>query len=388
VRTSDKMNDGSERNPDVRCWNPRLAVSWVVAGVIVTLGCGDPPRSDPPAVPVTVAQVEQRSVPFEVTAPGTVEPLRAAAVTAQVSGMVTSVRFREGDEVRQGEVLAEIDPRPYRNALDQAEAALARDLVQLETARRQVERYRSLARDASIAAETFESLQSTAQGLEATVKSDSANVDNARLNLEYTSIRAPISGRTGSLLIKEGNVVRAQGTGPLVTVNQTRPILVRFAVPAFNLPTIRQYQDGNLEVRVQANDDATARIGRLVFVDNTVDTTTGTILLKGQFANADDVLWPGQFVTATLVLYEQKNAVVVPLSAVVDAEAGSYVYVVGEDETAATRPVVVGRAIGEDVIVTDGLAAGETIVTDGQLRLTPGARVQVRNVQPVGGGAP
>jgi len=302
--------------------------------------------------------------------------------------MVTSVRFREGDEVRQGEVLAEIDPRPYRNALDQAEAALARDLVQLETARRQVERYRSLARDASIAAETFESLQSTAQGLEATVKSDSANVDNARLNLEYTSIRAPISGRTGSLLIKEGNVVRAQGTGPLVTVNQTRPILVRFAVPAFNLPTIRQYQDGNLEVRVQANDDATARIGRLVFVDNTVDTTTGTILLKGQFANADDVLWPGQFVTATLVLYEQKNAVVVPLSAVVDAEAGSYVYVVGEDETAATRPVVVGRAIGEDVIVTDGLAAGETIVTDGQLRLTPGARVQVRNVQPVGGGAP
>jgi len=163
---------------------------------------------------------------------------------------------------------------------------------------------------------------------------------------------------------------------------------VRFAVPAFNLPTIRQYQDGNLEVRVQANDDATARIGRLVFVDNTVDTTTGTILLKGQFANADDVLWPGQFVTATLVLYEQKNAVVVPLSAVVDAEAGSYVYVVGEDETAATRPVVVGRAIGEDVIVTDGLAAGETIVTDGQLRLTPGARVQVRNVQPVGGGAP
>jgi len=382
------MNDGSERNPDVRCWNPRLAVSWVVAGVIVTLGCGDPPRSDPPAVPVTVAQVEQRSVPFEVTAPGTVEPLRAAAVTAQVSGMVTSVRFREGDEVRQGEVLAEIDPRPYRNALDQAEAALARDLVQLETARRQVERYRSLARDASIAAETFESLQSTAQGLEATVKSDSANVDNARLNLEYTSIRAPISGRTGSLLIKEGNVVRAQGTGPLVTVNQTRPILVRFAVPAFNLPTIRQYQDGNLEVRVQANDDATARIGRLVFVDNTVDTTTGTILLKGQFANADDVLWPGQFVTATLVLYEQKNAVVVPLSAVVDAEAGSYVYVVGEDETAATRPVVVGRAIGEDVIVTDGLAAGETIVTDGQLRLTPGARVQVRNVQPVGGGAP
>jgi len=354
----------------------------------VGLGCGDPPRSGPSTVPVTVAQVEQRTVPFEVSAPGTVEPLRAAAVTAQVSGMVISVRFREGDEVRRGDVLAEIDPRPYRNALEQAEAALARDLVQLATARRQVERYRSLAQDASIAAETFESLQSTAQGLEATVKSDSANVDNARLNLEYTSIRAPISGRTGSLLIKEGNVVRAQGSSPLVTVNQTRPILVRFAVPAFNLPTIRQYQDDNLEVRVQANDDSTARLGKLVFVDNTVDTTTGTILLKGQFANADDVLWPGQFVTATLVLYEQRGALVVPLSAVVDAEEGTYVYVVGEDETAATRPVVVGRAIGEDVIVTEGLAAGETIVTDGQLRLVPGAHVQIRNVQAPGGGAP
>ena len=351
------------------------------------LGCSEPPRGGPPAVPVTVAQVEQRSVPFEVMAPGTVEPMRAAAVTAQVSGMVVSVRFREGDEVRQGEVLAEIDPRPYRNALEQAEAALARDLVQLETARRQVERYRSLARDASIAAETFESLQSTAQGLEATIKSDSANLDNARLNLEYTSIRAPIAGRTGSLLIKEGNVVRAQGTGPLVTVNQTRPILVRFAVPAFNLPTIRRYQDGNLQVRVQVNDDSTLA-GTLVFVDNAVDTTTGTILLKGQFGNADGALWPGQFVTATLVLYEQRDALVVPLSAVVDAEEGSYVYVVGEDETAVTRPVVVGRSIGEDVVVTDGLAPGETVVTDGQLRLVPGARVQRRNVQAPGRGTP
>jgi multidrug efflux system membrane fusion protein len=382
------MNDASERHPGGRRWQPRLVVYWIAGSAIVGLGCGDPPRSGPPAVPVTVAQVEQRSVPFEVTAPGTVEPLRAAAVTAQVSGMVISVRFREGDEVRKGDVLAEIDPRPYRNALDQAEAALARDLVQLETARRQVERYRSLARDASIAAETFESLQSTAHGLEATVKADSANVDNARLNLEYTSIRAPISGRTGNLLIKEGNVVRAQGTGPLVTVNQTRPILVRFAVPAFNLPTIRRYRDNDLEVRVQANDDSTARIGKLVFVDNAVDTTTGTILLKGQFENADGALWPGQFVTATLVLYEQRGATVIPLSAVVDAEEGSYVYVIGADQTAETRPVVVGRAIGEDVIVTEGLEAGETVVTDGQLRLTPGAHVQIRSQQIPGRGAP
>jgi multidrug efflux system membrane fusion protein len=304
----------------------------------------------------------------------------AAAVTAQVSGLVTSIRFREGEDVRAGDVLAEIDARPYRNALDQAEAALARDVIQLDNARRQVERYRSLAQNEGIAAEQFESLRTNAAALEATVKSDSATVDNARLNLEYTSIRAPISGRTGSLLIKEGNVVRAQASGPIVTVNQTRPILVRFAVPAPNLPLVRHYQGDSLEVRVRATDDTTERTGTLVFVDNAVDSTTGTIMLKARFTNADGGLWPGQFVTATLVLYEEKDAVVVPISAVVEAEGGDYVYVIGDDDKAVTRPVTSGRSVGDDVIITNGLAAGETVVTDGQLRLVPGARVQIRNV--------
>jgi multidrug efflux system membrane fusion protein len=360
---------------------PALKGYWT-AGILSVLGaCGEAREARQATVPVTVAQAEQRTVPFEVTAPGTVEPLRAAAVTAQVSGMVTRVRFREGEEVQEGAVLVEIDSRPYRNALDQAEAALARDLIQLENARRQVVRYQALAQTEGIAAEQFESLQATAQALEATVKSDSANVDNARLNLEYTSIRAPISGRTGSLLIKEGNVVRAQGSGPLVTVNQTRPALVRFAVPAPHLPLIRRYQADDLVVRVQANEDTTERAGMLVFVDNAVDTTTGTIMLKARFENADGGLWPGQFVTATLVLYQELNAVVIPTPAVVEAEGGTYVYVVGQDGTAATRPVVVGRSIGDDVVVTEGLAAGETVVTDGQLRLVPGARVQIRNPQ-------
>jgi multidrug efflux system membrane fusion protein len=283
--------------------------------------------------------------------------------------------------MREGTVLVEIDPRPYRNALAQAEAALARDTIQLVAARRQVERYQSLAQNQGVAAEQFESLQATAAGLVASVKADSANLDNARLNLEYTEIRAPISGRTGSLLIKEGNVVRAGGAQVLVTVNQTRPILVRFAVPAPHLPMIRRYQDGSLTVRVQTNDDTTSLSGTLVFVDNAVDTTTGTIMLKARFDNANGALWPGQFVTATLVLYEQRDAVVVPIASVVEAEAGSYVYVVDREDKAVTRPVVVGRSIGDDVIVTDGLTVGETVVTDGQLRLVPGARVQIRNVQ-------
>jgi len=326
-----------------------------------------------------VATAETRTVPFEVTAPGTVEPLQAVAVSAQVSGIVTQVRFREGEQVRAGDVLVQLDPRPYRNALQQAEAALARDLVQLANARRQVERYQSLARNEYITSEQFEALQTAAQALEATVKADSAAVDNARLNLEYTTIRSPISGRTGSLLIKEGNVVRAPGSGPLVTVNQMQPILVRFAIPAPYLPVVQRYQDRGLLVRAQPANDTTVLSGTLVFVDNAVDTTTGTILLKARFDNRDGKLWPGQFVTATVVLYEERDVIVVPQAAVVEAEGGNYVYVIDAQERAETRQVTLGRSVGEDVIVAQGLAPGETVVTDGQLRLVPGARVQIRN---------
>ncbi len=362
----------------------------ILALLALTVGaCGRQRRGDPPPIPVTVAPVQERTVPFEISAPGSVEPLRAVAVTAQVSGLVTSVRFREGDEVREGDVLVQIDPRPYRNALQQAEAALARDMIQLTNARRQVERYQGLAKSEYITTEQFEALQTNAQALEASVQADSAAVDNARLNLEYTTIRAPISGRTGSLLIKEGNLVRATGSGPLVTVNQIRPILVRFAVPAPYLSLLRQYQGQALEVEAVPTNDSTVLKGTLTFVDNAVDTTTGTIMLKAQFDNARGTLWPGQFVTATVVLYEQKDAIVVPAAAVVEAESGNYVYVVDPDGKAETRPVAVGRAVGEDVIVNQGLKTGETVVTDGQLRLVPGAKVQIRNLAgPAAGGPP
>ncbi len=371
-----------------RRWNASArAGCWIPAALFLAVGCSSPRQGPPATVPVTVATAQQRTVPYEITAPGAVEPTRAVAVTAQVTGIVTSVRFSEGDEVREGAVLFEIDPRPYRNALQQAEAALARDLIQLANARRQVERYQGLALNADITAEQYEALQTTAHALEATVKSDSASVDNARLNLEYTSIRAPISGRTGSLLIKEGNVVRAQGSAPLVTVNQMDPILVRFAAPAPALPLIRRYQRRNLVVRARPTGDSTTLTGRLVFVDNAVDTTTGTIMLKARFDNSAGTLWPGEFVTATLVLYEEQDVVVIPVPAVVDAEGGNYVYVVDTAGRAEVRPVVVGRAVGDELIVSEGLAGGETVVTDGQLRLVPGALVQIRNTQEsLGGG--
>ncbi len=374
------MNGVSELGASRR-WFRARAGYWVLVAVPLGLACSNRRQGTPPAVPVTVAQAEQRTVPFEITAPGTVEPMRAVAVSAQVTGIVTTVRFREGEDVREGDVLVQIDPRPYRNALQQAEATLARDVIQLGNARRQVERYQGLAQSEYITTEQFEALQTSAKALEATVQSDSAAVDNARLNLEYTTIRAPISGRTGSLLIKEGNVVRAQGSGSLVTLNQTQPILVRFAVPAPFLPTIRQHQRENLTVRVRPTEDTTSLSGTLTFVDNAVDTTTGTIMLKARFPNTADQLWPGQFVTATLVLYEERDVVMVPVPAVVESEGGNYVYVVGEDNKAQTRPVVAGRTVGDDVVITQGLTAGETVVTDGQLRLVPGARVQIRNVQ-------
>jgi len=375
------MHDGSEQRGTSRRMVGVRAGCWVLVAVPLGLACSNRRQGAPPAVPVTATQAEQRTVPFEITAPGTVEPMRAVAVSAQVTGIVTAVRFREGDDVREGEVLVQIDPRPYRNALQQAQATLARDLIQLANARRQVERYKGLAQSEYITSEQFEALETTSQSLEATIQSDSAAVDNARLNLEYTTIRAPISGRTGSLLIKEGNVVRAQGSGPLVTLNQTQPILVRFAVPAPLLPIIRQHQDSSLVVRVRPTSDTTSLSGTLIFVDNAVDTTTGTIMLKARFPNTDAQLWPGQFVTTTLVLYEERDVIMVPVPAVVEAEGGNYVYVVGEDNKAQTRPVVVGRTVGDDVVVTQGLTAGETVVTDGQLRLVPGARVQIRNLQ-------
>ena len=375
------MHDGSEQRGTSRRMVGVRAGCWVLVAIPLGLACSNRRQGAPPAVPVTATQAEQRTVPFEITDPGTVEPMRAVAVSAQVTGIVTAVRFREGDDVREGEVLVQIDPRPYRNALQQAQATLARDLIQLANARRQVERYKGLAQSEYITSEQFEALETTSQSLEATIQSDSAAVDNARLNLEYTTIRAPISGRTGSLLIKEGNVVRAQGSGPLVTLNQTQPILVRFAVPAPLLPIIRQHQDSSLVVRVRPTSDTTSLSGTLIFVDNAVDTTTGTIMLKARFPNTDAQLWPGQFVTTTLVLYEERDVIMVPVPAVVEAEGGNYVYVVGEDNKAQTRPVVVGRTVGDDVVVTQGLTAGETVVTDGQLRLVPGARVQIRNLQ-------
>jgi multidrug efflux system membrane fusion protein len=355
--------------------------------LVPLLACAGQRRQAPPPVPVTVAQAHYQDIPYDLTANGTVEPIRTVAVASQVSGMVMRVGFREGDDVAEGQLLFQIDPRPYQNAVEQARATLARDLAQLENAQQQVTRYEGLSQSKDVTAEQFDAMKTAAAAQAAAVKADSAAVANAQLNLEYTDIRAPIPGRTGSVLVKAGNLVRVPSTGPLVVINQLRPIQVRFAVPAGYLPQVRQYagEGADLPVTAEPANDSTGPLhGVLTFVDNAVDSTTGTIVLKARFANADERLWPGEFVTTVLRLYVQRQALIIPSSAIINGSSGSLVFVIGSDGRAATRDVTVGRSVGDDVIVQNGLSAGETVVTDGQLRLTAGAAVEVK---PALGGA-
>lgn len=347
------------------------------AGIAGLGACGSARNAPPTRVPVSVARVERRAVPYELDATGTVEAIRAVDVMPQVNGTILNVHFREGDEVGAGQVLFEIDPRPYRAALQQAQAALLRDLTQAQSAAREAARYRELAATNTVTQEDYEQKQANADAAAALVRSDSATAAIAQLNLEYATVRAPIAGRTGRLLLHEGNLVRA-GSNPLVSIVQIRPILVRFPVPATNLPELRKRAGQELVViAMPARDSASAVRGVLSFVDNQVDTSTGSVLLKARFSNQDKGLWPGEFVGVTLVLGVQQDAVVVPSAAVMQGQQGSYVFVVNEDGTATTQPVTVERTI-DSLTVLAGVPAGALVVTDGQLRLTPNAKVDIR----------
>jgi membrane fusion protein, multidrug efflux system len=344
----------------------------------VMSGCAKKPTPPAPPVPVVVATAERRSVPFELVANGTVEPLEAVAVQAQVAGILRRVAFKEGDEVKQGQVLFEIDPRPYRAALEQAQAALARDRAQATNAAQEVQRYEALAQKQYVTQQQYEQVKTTAAASQATLAGSQAAVDQARLNLQYATIRAPISGRTGSLLLREGNLVRSGSAEPLVMINRLRPILVRFAVPASNLPLIQQHRGKDVVVRAEPVGGGDPDDGALSFVDNAVDSATGTILLKGRFPNDDGSLWPGGFVDVHLQLYVDRDAVVIPSAAVVEGQQGSFVFVVQPDSSAATRPVTVSRNAGDMSIIGSGVQPGDRVVVDGQLRLRQGAKVQVK----------
>ena len=358
--------------------------------LVATAGCGAQRGGTAPKVPVSVARVERRALPYELDATGTVEPIRSVDVLPQVGGTILHVNFAEGDEVAAGQILFELDPRAYRAASQQAEGALLRDLAQAQSAAREAARYKTLAATNTVTQEDYETKQSTADAGAAAVRSDSAAASIARLNLEYATVRAPIGGRTGRLLLHEGNLVRA-GSDPLVSIVQMRPILVRFSVPAIHLPALRARAGQQMKtIALPARDSALAVQGMLSFVDNQVDSTTGNVLLKARFANHDGALWPGEFVGITLVLGIQNDAVVVPSQAVMQGQQGTYVFVVNNDGTATSQPITVERTL-DSLSVVAGVPAGALVVTDGQLRLTPDAKVEIRGgptTETAGGGGP
>jgi membrane fusion protein, multidrug efflux system len=347
-------------------------------GLLLLAACSDDKPPPAPPVPVTVATAERRTIPFELPATGTVEPLQTVAVQAQIGGQLRRIAFKEGDEVKQGQILFELDARPYRAALDQAVALLERDQAQAANAAEDAKRYESLAEKEYVTGQQYDQARTTAAATKATLAGSQAAVDQARLNLQYATIRAPISGRTGSLLIREGNLVRANATEPLVQINRLRPILVRFAVPANNLPLIQEHLGNKLVVRAEPSGGGDPSEGTLTFVDNAVDTSTGTILLKGQFPNDDGSLWPGGFVNVRLQLYVEKDALVIPAAAVVSGQQGNFVFVIQPDSSAATKAITVNRTAGDYAIVSGDVQPGDRVVVDGQLRLRQGSKVQIK----------
>jgi multidrug efflux system membrane fusion protein len=334
----------------------------------------------PAAVPVTVSSVVQKSMPIEIRVIGTAEASSNVAVHAQITGQLTFVNFKEGDDVKQGQVLFSLDRRPLEAALQQAQANLNRDLAQAANAASIAKRYQDLAERGIATREQVDTSTTGAAALNATVEADRAAVDNARVQLQYATITAPLSGRTGALMVHEGNLVRANDTVPLVTINQVTPINVSFAIPESRLPELKRYMAlRTLKVTASVpNEVAAPALGSIAFVDNNVDQLTGTIRVKGTFPNGDRRLWPGQFVNVTVALTDDPTATVVPTAAVQVGQQGQYAFVVKEDHSVEYRPVTVERTSGLDSVIKDGLKPGETVVTDGHLRLVAGSRVSIK----------
>ena len=388
------------RKPQPTSHIPLLALTAL--GISLLLACTGTKAAAPltPVVPVLAANVEQKDVPIRVHAIGAVEAYSTVVVKTQITGELTGVFFKEGDDVRKGQLLFTLDKRPFEADLNRAQSNLAKDEAAAANARVQQKRYEALVKAGVVSKEQYDQLESTAQATDAAVAADKAAVENAKVQLIYCSIYSPINGRTGYLIVHQGNMVKANDNPPLVNINQVEPIYVTFTVPQQYLAEVKQYaRSGNLPVQavipgvttndVTANDvtanDRTANdrrgpvTGKLSFIDNQVDSTTGTIKLKGIFANADRRLWPGQFVDAYLTLKTQANALVIPSQAVQNGQQGTFVYVIKEDSTVEARPVTVSDTEQQgQVVVQKGLAAGERIVTDGQLRLVPGAKVQIK----------
>lgn len=389
------------------CCGPALPKILLVALLAALTGCGEKAaaptaggaggggggggggkRSGGGPAPVYVGQVQKKNVPLVIEAIGAVEPIRTTAVRSQVTGILVKIAIKEGQTVKEGDLLFEIDARPFENALRSAEADLQKAKVQLETARAQVARYKSLTTDQMVSKEQFEKISDTARSLESEVQSDESRLATAKLQLEYCSIRAPLTGRTGNIAVHEGDLVRVnEAGGLLVTIHQVSPIYVTFGVPQQYFGSLVRYREtGTLKVAVvPPGIDEKPETGELTFMDNTVDSSTGTLKLKGTFPNPHQRLWPGQFATVTVTL-AAPEVLTVANSAIQTSQSGQHVYVVKADKTAELRPVIVERLYEADAVIAKGLVEGETIVVDGQLRVLPGKPVDVKTPgAPTGG---
>ena len=358
-----------------------LSALTVTVALCAIAGCSrtDPPRQ--PTVPVSVTTVKRATIPYVVSANGVAEPMQTVAVEAQVTGILNSVTFSEGANVQAGQVLFQIDARPYVAVLEQARAQLARDEAIASNARRDAARYAALVTEGYVTSSQADQAEATAASAAATVAADRAAVSRAALDVSNTTIRAPISGRTGSLLVRQGNLVRTTSQPPLVVINQIQPILVRFAVPQSQFPDIqRYYRGGNaLQVRATASEGSGLPLnGTLAFVDNNVDSTTGTVLLKARFSNPEGTLWPGQYVNVALQLYVDPNALTLPSPAVLTGQQGTYVFVIDSAVKAQQRPVQVSRTVDSVAVIVSGLREGERVIVDGQSRLVAGSKVSIK----------
>ncbi len=353
-------------------------------------GCTDKGGANPatamPPVPVLAAKVVQRDVPNQLREIGTVEAFESIAIKAQVEGILDAVMFKEGDFVTKGQLLFRIDPRPFAAALRQAVANQARDQADANLARTDEQRFAFMLKEGVGSREQYDQAYAKAASMEATVAADRAAVESARLNLQYAEIRSPVDGRTGELQAHAGDLIKADADNPIVTIARVEPIYVDFSIPEKDLAQVRQSMAlHQLEVDAAIpGDSGPPEHGVLSFVDNSVDKTTGTISLKGLFQNENRRLWPGQFVNATLTLAVIRQAVLVPSEAIQTGQEGPFVYVVGRDMKVAAQPVAAGAVIDTETIIERGLSAGETVVTDGQLRLMPGATVRIKDA--LGGG--
>lgn len=372
---------------------PGLAVAGCVlllAGIGLLVACSDRgARGDSqqpaqtmmaPAVPVMVGKVAQKTVPVEVRVIGNGEAYSTVQVRSQVDGQVERVDFQEGQDVKKGDLLFSIDRRPFEATLQQAQANLARDIAQEKNAEAQAERNEQLFKEGIISKDQYDQFRTNADALKAAVRADQAAVKNAEIQLGYCSVYSPIDARTGTLMIHPGNVVKANDT-VLVVINQISPLYVDVSVPEQYLAEVKRFMAaGKLRVQASAPQDPQhPEEGFVSFVNNTVDTTTGTILLKGTFSNQQRRLWPGQFVNVVLTLTARPNAVVAPSQAVQTGQRGPYAFVVKDDHTVDLRPVVPGMTLAGETVIEKGLQPGETVVTDGQLMLYPGARVEVKS---------